>query len=52
MGSAVFAERAELFIFHAPSLFALVLGGGVVSTLAFVAGEDDDVTRHLVNSPV
>ena len=49
MGCAVVTERAEFLIFHAPSLFALVLGGGVISTLAFVAGEDNKVTGHFLS---
>jgi hypothetical protein len=43
---AVVAEGAEFLILNTPALFALVLGSRVVPALTFIAGEDDEVTRH------
>jgi len=53
MNGAVVAEWAEFLIFHAPGLLALILCGCIISSLAFVAGENNEVTRHfddLLNS--
>ncbi len=46
MDGAVVTEWAEFLIFHAPGLLAFVLGCSIIASLAFVAGEDNEITRH------
>ena len=46
------AKWAMFLVFHAPRLFAPVLGGGIVTAFAIAAGKYDDFARHYFYLPV